>query len=110
MSPSAQLNLDQLKHIIQNERMSNHGAREAQEQVDVEDVLNPENTSSVVSTVLNTINNELNTTVLRRQSVWSLLMRFANHRMTMFQATSIQFEAYLELQLWRTKIGPSSSL
>jgi len=38
---------------------TNQGSREVQEQVeDGEAVLNPDNTSSVLSTVLNTINNE----------------------------------------------------
>jgi len=38
--------------------MADEGSREVQEQVDGEEVLNPEKTSSVLSPVLNTINNK----------------------------------------------------
>jgi len=59
MSPSAQLSSEQLKEIIEDKKKTNQGAREVQEQVeDGEEVLDPDNTSSVLSTVLNTINNE----------------------------------------------------
>jgi len=58
MSPSAQLTLQQLKEIIEDQKKTNQGAREVQEQVDGEEDLDPENTSSVLHTVLNTINNE----------------------------------------------------
>jgi hypothetical protein len=59
MSPSAQLTSEQLKEIIEDKKKTNQGAREVQEQVeDGEEVLDPENTSSVLCTVLNTINNE----------------------------------------------------
>jgi len=60
MSPSAQLTSEQLKEIIEDEKKTDQGAREVQEQVeDGEEVLDSDNTSSVLSTVLNTINNEL---------------------------------------------------
>jgi len=58
MSPSAQLTLQQLKEIIKNEKKTDKGAIEVQKQVDGKEVLNPDNTSSVLNTVLNTINNE----------------------------------------------------
>jgi len=59
MSPSAQLTSEHLKEIIEEEMKTDQGAREVQEQVeDGEEVLDPDNTSSVLSTVLNTINNE----------------------------------------------------
>jgi len=58
MIPSAQLTSDQLKEIIEDEMTTNQCAREVQEQVRGEEVLDPDNTSSVSSTVLNTINNE----------------------------------------------------
>jgi len=59
MSPSAQLSSEQLEEIIEDEKKTDQGAREVQEQMeDGEEVLDPENTSSVLSTVLNTINNE----------------------------------------------------
>jgi len=59
MSTSAQLTSEQLKEIIEDEKKTNQGSREVQEQVeDGEEVLDPDNTSSVLSTVLNTINNE----------------------------------------------------
>jgi hypothetical protein len=59
MSPSAQLTSEQLKEFIEDEKKTDEGSREVQEQVeDGEEVLDPDNTSSVLSTVLNTINNE----------------------------------------------------
>jgi len=59
MSPSAQLTYEQLKENIEDEKKTDQRAREVQEQVeDCETVLDPDNTSSVLSTVLNTINNE----------------------------------------------------
>src|SRR5882757_6901773 len=59
MSPSAQLTSEQLKEIIEDETKTDQGSSEVQEQVeDGEEVLDPDNTSSVLSTVLNTINNE----------------------------------------------------
>jgi len=58
MSPSAQLTSEQLKEIIEDEKKNDLDSREVQEQVDGEEVLDPENTSSGLSTVLNTINNE----------------------------------------------------
>ena len=58
MSLSAQLNSEQLKEIIEDEKDTDKGATEVQEQVDGEEVLDPDNTSSVLNTVLNTINNK----------------------------------------------------
>jgi len=59
MSLSAQLTSEQLKEIIEDEKNTDKSAREVQEQVeDGEEVLDPENTSSVLNTVLDTINNE----------------------------------------------------
>jgi len=59
MSLSAQLTSEQLKEIIEDEKNKDKSAREVQKQVeDREEVLDPENTSSVLNTVLNTINNE----------------------------------------------------
>jgi len=59
MSPSAQLTSEQLKEIIEDEKNTDKDAREVQEQVeDGEEVLDPANTSSVLKTVLSTINNE----------------------------------------------------
>jgi hypothetical protein len=59
MSPSAQRTSEQLKEIIDDEIKTDQGARQVQEQVeDGEEVLDPENTSSVLNTLLNTINNE----------------------------------------------------
>jgi len=56
MSPSAQLTSEQLKEIIDDEMKTDQGTREVQEQVeDGEEDLDPENTSSVLNTVLNTI-------------------------------------------------------
>jgi hypothetical protein len=58
MSPSAQLTSEQLTKIIQDEKQTNKGAREVQEQVDGKEDLDPDNTSSVLNTVLNTINHK----------------------------------------------------
>jgi len=59
MSPSVQHTSDQLKEIIENEKNTDKGAKEVQEQVeDGEEVLYPANTTSVLNTVLSTINNE----------------------------------------------------
>jgi len=59
MSPSAQLTSEQLKEIIEDDKNTDKGAREVQDQVeDGEEVLDPANTSSVLNTVLSTINNE----------------------------------------------------
>jgi hypothetical protein len=58
MSPSAQLTSEQLKAIIEHEKKTDQGTREAQEQVDGEEDLDPQNNSSVLDNILNTINNE----------------------------------------------------
>jgi len=59
MSLSAQRTSEQLLEIIQDEKNTRNSAQEVQEQVeDGEEVLDPENSSSVLNTVLNTINNE----------------------------------------------------
>jgi len=59
MSLSAQLTSQQLKEIIEDLKNTNKSAREVQEQVDDgEEVLDPENTSSVLDMVLNTVNNK----------------------------------------------------
>jgi len=59
MSLSTQLTSEQQNEIIEDEMNTNKSAREVQEQVeDGEEVLDPENTSSVPNTVCNTIVNE----------------------------------------------------
>jgi len=59
MSRSAPLTSEELKEIIEDEKNTDKGAREVQEQVqDGEEVLDPTNTGSVLNTVLSTINNE----------------------------------------------------
>jgi len=58
MSPSAQHTLQQLKGIIEDEKNTDQGAWELQDQVDGEEDLDPDNTSSVLSTVHNTINKD----------------------------------------------------
>jgi len=59
MSLSTQLTSEGLKEIIEDEKNTDKCARIVQEQVeDGEEVLDPENKSSVLNTVLNTINNE----------------------------------------------------
>jgi len=59
MSPSPQLTLEHLTEMIEDEKKTDEGAREVQEQPDGEVDLNPDNTGSVLNTVLNTINNEI---------------------------------------------------
>jgi len=60
MSLSAQHTSEQLKEIIEDEKNTDRSAREVQEQVqDGEEVVDPENATSVRNTVLNTINSEL---------------------------------------------------
>jgi len=58
MSPYAQLTSEQLKEIIEDEKKTNTGAREVQEQVDGKEAFDPDNTCSVLNTVPNTINNK----------------------------------------------------
>ena len=59
MSPSTQLTSEQLKGIIKDKKKTDQGAREVPEQVeDGEVVLDPDDSSSVLSPVFNTINNE----------------------------------------------------
>ena len=72
MSPSAKPISERLKEIIEDENKTNKGSREAQEQVeDGEEVLNPDNMSSVVNTVLNTTNNQFDHECLD-DAVWLL--------------------------------------
>jgi len=59
ISSSTQLTSEQLKVIIEDDQNTDNGARKVQEQVeDGEEVLDPENTSSVLNTVLYTIINQ----------------------------------------------------
>jgi len=59
MSWSAQLTPKPLKEIIEDEMNMDKSASEVQEQVqDGEEVLDPENTSLVLNTVLITMNNQ----------------------------------------------------
>jgi hypothetical protein len=59
MNPSAQLTLEQLKEMFEDEKKTDKSASQEQEQVeDGEEFLDPENTSSVLSTILKRINKE----------------------------------------------------
>jgi hypothetical protein len=58
MSPVAHLISEQLQEIVEDENTTDQGARQVQKQVDGEEDLNPDNTSSVLSTVVDTINTE----------------------------------------------------
>ena len=58
MSPSPQLTSERLKDIIEDEKKTDQGTTDVQEQGDGEEVLDPDKTSSLLSTVLNTTNNE----------------------------------------------------
>jgi len=69
MSLCAQLPSRQLKEIIEDEKDTDRSAREVQERVENgEEVLDPENTSSILNTLLNTIKMNLNTSDLMKQS------------------------------------------
>jgi len=109
MRPSAQLTSEQLKDIIQDKKKTDQGATEAQEQVDGEDVLDLADTSSVLNTVLNTINNEFEHECLAKAV--SLL----NAR-PLCQSTDDRVSGHkysipgLELSFWHTRFGPSRSL
>jgi len=75
MSLSAQLTSEQLKVIIEDKKNTDKSAREVQEQVeDGEEVLDPEHTSAVLNTVLNTINNNFEHECLD-EAVWRLNAR-----------------------------------
>jgi hypothetical protein len=56
MNPSAQLTLERQKEIIEDKRKTYQGSTEVQEQVDGEEVLDPDNTSLVLNTVFNRFN------------------------------------------------------
>jgi len=59
MSPSAQLKVEQLNEIIEDERKTDQEATVVQEQVeDGEEALNPDNRSWVLNSVLGIINNK----------------------------------------------------
>jgi len=58
MSPTVQITSEQLKVIIEDEMKTNQGSRAVEKQLDGEEVRNPDNTGSVLSTVLNTTNNK----------------------------------------------------
>jgi len=59
MSPSTQLSSEQQKEIIEDEKNTEKGAREVHKNVeDGEKVLNPANTSTLLTRVFRTINNE----------------------------------------------------
>jgi len=59
MSLTVQLVSEQLKDIIEDDKNTDKSGREVQEQVeDGEEVLDPDNSSSLLNTVINTINNE----------------------------------------------------
>jgi len=59
MSASAQFTFEPLKEIIEEEKITDTGARDVQKQVeDGEEVRNQANTSSVLNTVLSTIKDE----------------------------------------------------
>ena len=58
MSPSVQLTSEELKEIIEDEKRTDQGAQEIQEQVGGKEVLDSDITGSLLSTVLYTISNE----------------------------------------------------
>jgi len=108
MSPSAQLTSEQLKEIIEVENKTDKGVREVQEQVDGEEDLDPENTSSVLNTVLKTINNEfehrcpeegvrlLNAHAIRQ----SIDVRVPGHKYSILGLPGTKFLAHQVWAIW----------
>jgi NurA-like 5'-3' nuclease len=60
--------LKQLQEIIVDKMKTNPGAREVLEQVDGEEVLDPDNVGSELSTLLDTIRSDFEHDVLTRRS------------------------------------------
>jgi hypothetical protein len=58
VSRSAELTLEQLKKIIEDEMFINQGVRQVQDDEDGEEDLDPDNTSSVLNSILKAMNNE----------------------------------------------------
>jgi len=58
MSPSPKLTSEQLQEIMEDKKKTDNSARDVQEQVDGEEVLDPNNTSSELSCVLDTFNDK----------------------------------------------------
>jgi hypothetical protein len=68
MGPSAQMTSELLKVIIEDKKNTDQAAREVYEQVeDGEKILDAANTSSVLNTVLSTINNIIEHKCLNEQ-------------------------------------------
>jgi hypothetical protein len=68
MGPSAQMTSELLKVIIEDKKNTDQAAREVSEQVeDGEKILDAANTSSVLNTVLSTINNIIEHKCLNEQ-------------------------------------------
>jgi hypothetical protein len=109
MSPSAQLTPEQLKEIIEDKKNTDKDAREVQEQLeDSEEALNPANTSSVLHTVLSTINNEfehkcLNDTV-RLMNAYSIRQstddRVPGHKYSIPGLPGTKFLAHQVWAIW----------
>jgi len=108
MSPSAQLTSEQLNEIIEYEKKTDQGAREVQEQGDGGKDLNPENSSSVWYTVLNSINNEFEHECLKeavrllnahliRQSIDD---RVPGHKYSIPGLPGTKFLAHLVWAIW----------
>jgi len=51
----------------------------------------------------------LNMSVFMKQLGCWMCVLFTNHQMTVFKATSIQFQGCLEQNFWRTRLWPSGS-
>jgi hypothetical protein len=65
MTPSVQPTSEQLNDMIEDKKKTDEGSRGVQEQVDGDAALHPDNTSSVISAVLNTMNNAVEHECLR---------------------------------------------
>ena len=110
MSPSALLTSEQLKEIIEDEENTDQGAMEVQEQVeDGEVVLDPANMSSVLNTVLSTINNEF-----QNECLDEAVRQLNAH--PILQSTDDRVPGYKYLipglpgkSFWRIRSGPSGS-
>jgi len=95
-----------LRSIIEDNWKTDIIVREVQEQVeDSKEISNPQYSSLVLNTILNAITLNFNISVLWKQSGCWKPVQSGNWSLTQFLATSIQFQAFLEPNIWCTRYG-----
>jgi hypothetical protein len=106
MSPSGQLTSEQPKEIFEDEKTTANCARAVPQQVDGEEDLDLDNTSSVMNTVLNTINNEFEHECL--DDAVGLLNAYPSRdsRDDRVPGQKYLTTACPELSCWRTRFWP----